>query len=593
MRVLRGFVAAILLLAAAASAAAACTLGKIGELPVTMVGLVPTVPAKVDGVDVNLIADSGAFFSLLTPAAAARAGLHVGPIPQAGDYIQGLGGSERARLTTADNFTVFGRTFHHADFLVAAPQIGDERADGLLGGNFMSYADVEFDLANGVIRLFKPMSCGSQTYLAYWAPAGRASVAAIAPAEAPQFKIIVHVDVNGHDFKAVLDSGAGRSFISRTAARAAGVSVDDQGVKPAGMGGGIGHSNFQTWIARFQSFQIGDEVVKNALLRIGDTPMGGDAQMLLGADFLLSHRVYVANGERKLFFTYIGGPVFNLEEAQGAGSASQQTAALPPPLVPGAPTDKPSDADGYARRGAAFAARHDETAAIADFTQAITLQPANERYLYERGAARRRKGDPELALADFTAALKLKPDDEAALMARGGLRLELKDESGATADFEASERIDPDDRLRAAAAYAHALLFGQAVGELDRWIADHPKDARLGEVLNGRCWTRALWGKELDQALADCNAAIQRTPGSSAFLDSRGLVYLRLGQFERSIADYDGALRAQPRLAWSLYGRGIDKLRLGRKAEGDADIAAAVAASPGIAEQAKSYGVSP
>jgi hypothetical protein len=34
--------------------------------------------------------------------------------------------------------------------------------------------------------------------------------------------------------------------------------------------------------------------------------------MPLGTDYFLSHHIYVANSQRKLYFTYNGGPVFNL-----------------------------------------------------------------------------------------------------------------------------------------------------------------------------------------------------------------------------------------------------------------------------------------
>ena len=34
--------------------------------------------------------------------------------------------------------------------------------------------------------------------------------------------------------------------------------------------------------------------------------------MLLGADFLLAHRVLVAHSQRKIYFTYAGGPIFQL-----------------------------------------------------------------------------------------------------------------------------------------------------------------------------------------------------------------------------------------------------------------------------------------
>ena len=44
--------------------------------------------------------------------------------------------------------------------------------------------------------------------------------------------------------------------------------------------------------------------------------------MLLGAEFFLSHRVSVACGRNKLYFTYNGGPIFN----RGAGSPRRQEA---------------------------------------------------------------------------------------------------------------------------------------------------------------------------------------------------------------------------------------------------------------------------
>ena len=34
--------------------------------------------------------------------------------------------------------------------------------------------------------------------------------------------------------------------------------------------------------------------------------------MLLGADFLFSHRVFITHSQRKIYFTYAGGPVFQL-----------------------------------------------------------------------------------------------------------------------------------------------------------------------------------------------------------------------------------------------------------------------------------------
>lgn len=577
----------------APAAAAACTLGKLTELPVTMEGLVPIVPAKVDGADMRLIVDSGSFFSLLTPQAAGRTGLHVGSLPEGYDYIVGLAGMERAGVVTAKDFTLAGNTFHRADFLVAAPQLGAEGVDGLLGDNILSFADLEFDLANGVIRLFKPIDCNREVNFAYWAASG-GGVADILPSERPSYKIIVKIKVNGHDLRAVLDSGAGRSFITRAAAHEVGVSVTDSGVQANGQGGGIGHHGYQTWTARFDSFAIGDEVVKNAMLRIGDTDISQtgapDVEMLLGADFLLSHRVYVANSQHKLYFTYNGGPVFNLD--QGVAAAPPPPTA-PAPALPGAASETPTDVDGFARRAAAFDARRDFASAIADDTRVIALQPSAEHYV-QRAIEYRRNDDPDAALADLDAALKLEPANAGALLARGVLRLQRGDQSGGIADLSVVLGPSLDSVGAAAANDPHALSpLGRVAVATGWWMGAHRDDRNLSEAMSAVCWTHALWGKELGMVIPDCTAAVQRSPGDGALHNARGLVYLRLGDYQGAMADYDAELSLHPKDAWSLFGRGIAETNLGQAKEGQADLAAASALEPALPDIAKGYGITP
>ena len=74
-------------------------------------------------------------------------------------------------------------------------------------------------------------------------------------------------------------------------------------------------------------------------------------------------------------------------------------------------------------------------------------------------------------------------------------------------------------------------------------------------------------------------------------LDTRGFVYLKLGQTENAIKDYDAALKLDPKLAGSLYGRGLAKTRKGDRTGGSADIAAAKAIKTDIAEEFARYGV--
>jgi tetratricopeptide (TPR) repeat protein len=145
--------------------------------------------------------------------------------------------------------------------------------------------------------------------------------------------------------------------------------------------------------------------------------------------------------------------------------------------------------------------------------------------------------------------------------------------------------------------YANADQPTPAIAQLTLWIASHADDARLPEALNNRCWFRALVGTDLPLALKDCNAALRRADKSTALYaqvsDSRGFVYLRMGEFDKSIADYDASLRFNARNAWSLYGRGIDELRKRQTAAGNADLARATAVSPRVADEFNRRGIAP
>ena len=81
---------------------AGCKIAKIAELPVTMIDMHPMVKAQINGVDASFLADSGAFYSMLSPAAAAEFKLNTSPAPF-GLFVSGVGGgvSANAALRTA------------------------------------------------------------------------------------------------------------------------------------------------------------------------------------------------------------------------------------------------------------------------------------------------------------------------------------------------------------------------------------------------------------------------------------------------------------------------------------------------------------
>jgi tetratricopeptide (TPR) repeat protein/predicted aspartyl protease len=584
-----------------------CKIAKIAELPVTMIDMHPMVTAQINGVDALFIADSGAFYSMLSPASAAEFKLNSYPAPF-GLFVRGTGGSASVSVAKVKVFTLAGVPIHNVEFLVGGGDPGGGGV-GLLGQNVFSIGDVEYDLAKGAIRLIHEEGC-KKVNLAYWVtgtsqPYSMMDIEWTTP-RSPH--TTGTATINGVNIRVMFDTGAYTSVLSERAAERAGVRVDSPGVTDAGYSRGIGQRMVKAWIAPFASFKLGDEEIRNTRLRIGD-PGIDTADMLIGADFFLSHRIYVASKQHKLFFTYNGGAVFNLKPSPAPDPApdpaseppSAAVAALAPDaLAADSAPDEPKDAAAYSRRGTAFAARRDFQHAIADLTQACELAPDEPNYFYERGIARRDSGQPIPALADFDQAIKIKFDHVPALAARAELRLQNGDAVAAVEDLEAADHAaakEADVRFRLGLDYQHADLMPQSVAQLDLWITAHGDDARLGEALGNRCWAKALLGQDLKSALKDCDSALGRigkkNTGSAAILLSRGVVRLRLGDYDKSIADFDAALALRPQSAWSLYGRGVAKIRRSYAVEGQADLTAAAAIWPSIADDFAMRGITP
>jgi tetratricopeptide (TPR) repeat protein/predicted aspartyl protease len=598
-----GVFASLLILAAtalptAATAAAkgprGCTLARVAELHVTMTGASPIIETIVNGQPARFVVDTGAFFSLVTPRAAEKFKLTPVALP-AGFYVQGAVGRTTVRAGKAEQFGVGKMKFAKVDFLIGGDTLGD--ADGLLGQNILGQLDVEYDLANGVVRMFKPEGCDN-TALVYWAGETPYSVVPIARTTPLEPHIVADARVNNLPIRVMFDTGAGRSFLKLSAALRAGAALTDEEASAANATRGIGRRATDSYILPFDSFAIGDETIHKTRLRVARIDLT-DSDMLLGADFFLSHRVLVSPSQRKLYFTYNGGPVFRLDDAgwRSAQAAAQTRApAVASATATAAVTTlgAAEDVGAIRRRAAASAARGDHRQALVDFDKAIASEPTDAQLYFDRARSRGASGDALGARADLDQALRLKPDFAKALVVRGALRLGEKAYAQADADFAAALKApsaDNDLSLQISALYLGADLFEKALASVDAWIAAHPKSYQIGSALNQRCWTRALWGRELDLALADCDLALRRGSRLADVLDSRGMVRLRRGEFAKAIADYDAALKLQPKHAAALYGRGLAKAKVGDAAGGAADIQAAWAIEPDLVEAMKRRGI--
>jgi predicted aspartyl protease len=290
------------------SSSANCT-RSAADLPVTIQDTRPVVGAKFDGQEVKLLVDSGTYPSSISPAAAEQYRL------QSGAAASG----SNASVAVVKKFNVANVAVNNLEFLVARGHDGDGGNAGVLGQSFLERWDVEYDLAGGMVRLMADDDC-YHTFLAYWAEPGQSvTTMSIRAASKKEPLTMASVYINGEKIRVIFDTGAPQSVLSLKAAERAGVKIDMPGVSDGGMTRGVGRNLVKSYIAPFDSFKFDNgEEIRHTHLRIADLDMPAD--MLLGADFFLSHRVLVANSQGKVYFTYNGGPVFNLMTASQAAA---------------------------------------------------------------------------------------------------------------------------------------------------------------------------------------------------------------------------------------------------------------------------------
>jgi tetratricopeptide (TPR) repeat protein len=248
------------------------------------------------------------------------------------------------------------------------------------------------------------------------------------------------------------------------------------------------------------------------------------------------------------------------------------------------------------RRAAAERDRGDLPAAIEDYGRAIAADSGNAVYHIHRAEALLRTGQPQRAMSDIDEALRLQPNLTEALMVRAQFRIRNGNFEGGRADFAAAEASAPtryELQLTESEAYADTGRYPLALQILNTWIAAHPDDDRRYSALIGRCLVRGMLGQELEAALQDCNTARRRVSGNSTLLFDRGIVELRLKQYDKAITDFNDTIKLQPRLARAYYARGIAREAKGDKAAGDADLHAALDLEPRVARMFRDVDLGP
>lgn len=133
-------------------------------------------------------------------------------------------------------------------------------------------------------------------------------------------------------------------------------------------------------------------------------------------------------------------------------------------------------ARAYLNRGVEYEAKKNHDSAIADYNEAIRLDPNYADAYYDRGNVYFDKNDYDLAIVNYNEAIRLNPKCANCFDNRGAAYFfKGSDDARAIADFSEAIRLNPRD----AKFFKHRALIYRDKGDKARADADEAEAARL------------------------------------------------------------------------------------------------------------------
>ncbi len=297
---------------------AGCRYLKQASLDVTVANSTPTIGGSVNSHGINLLVDTGAVQTLLSKKFAERFDLALSHTDRTSF---GVGGVSQKYSAVVNEFSV-GNIKGGKTRLAIVAESNVPNIDAILGVDFLFQRDLEIAFADKKLNYFYPSNC-ENAFLAYWDP--NASVVTTRDVSSRDKRQVFNVEIEGQNFLALVDTGAQISVIDKAAAARLGLSEQSVGVtkKSSIMGGG--KRVVDNWLLPLKDLRFGAEVVSDIKITMSDLYGGlsSDSQtiettyfikdqpeIILGMDFIQSHRLLFAISQRKMYFSYLGGPVF-------------------------------------------------------------------------------------------------------------------------------------------------------------------------------------------------------------------------------------------------------------------------------------------
>jgi tetratricopeptide (TPR) repeat protein len=243
---------------------------------------------------------------------------------------------------------------------------------------------------------------------------------------------------------------------------------------------------------------------------------------------------------------------------------------------------EPNLARAYADRARAFYSKGDYEQAAEDCSKALAIDPTAAAGYVWRGAVRVQQGRVDEGIADYTEALRLAPDHANTWLCRGAALQSQNRFDEALGDYAAAIRLAPND----ASAYLYRGQTHLSRGQYEPAIADLTAALRLAPDADthlGR-GTAFYHVERYEEAVADYSQTIILAPEDFRGHHYRGKAYGTLEEYEKALADLNRALELKRDCAEALLDRANVYRRSNELEAALADCDEAVRLSPGNAQ---------